>query len=446
MGGQTKRAWMAGGLFLAMLALSSLACDLPDFGRAEPPAVTITAPASGSTVQQGQEIPVQSHTTDDEGVVRVELWADGVLVRVDASPVSSGQTPFVAIQPWRAEVPGSHVLIVKAYDADDEVGESPPVIVNVQEVVGPTAEVETPSAPTEPPPTSGPTELPPTEPPATELPPTGQPTEAPTGEPDNVPQIQITSPSSPRTVPPGTTVRVKVKATDDHGVVRIELWADGLLYRKDAVGGGKAVDWEMEWTPPAMGTYVLEAKALDTQFQPSPVARLEIHVEQPAQPTPAVPDPYGAIWKSLGGMSSGLGGPVGDPVGRFYAGQQFEHGFMFWRDNAGATQDWIFAFRWGPGDDQTQGLYWSRFDDVWTEGDPEYACAEAVPPYGPKRGFGKIWCERAEVRTNLGAAIEEEWGKDGGWLDFEHGVMLWDARNGRILVLYENGTWQAFPE
>jgi hypothetical protein len=69
-----------------------------------------------------------------------------------------------------------------------------------------------------------------------------------------------------------------------------------------------------------------------------------------------------------------------------------------------------------------------------------------VPPSGPKRGFGKIWCERAEVRTNLGAAIEEEWGTDGGWLDFEHGVMLWDASNGRIFVLYENGTWQAFPE
>jgi hypothetical protein len=240
-------------------------------------------------------------------------------------------------------------------------------------------------------------------------------------------------------------VAVKMKATDDKGVTRIELWADGVLYRKDEVGGGKTVDWQMDWTPPALGSYVLEAKALDTKFQSSPVARLEISVEQ-AEPPPTVPEPYGSIWAALGGMQSALGGPVGDPVSRFYAGQKFEHGYMFWRDNAGAADDWHYAIQWGPGDDQAAGTYWSRFVDDWQEGlDPEYSCVEATPPNGPVRGFGSVWCDRAEVRTALGAAIEQEAGTEGGWHDFEHGVMLRDAMNGRIFVLFSDGTWQAFP-
>lgn len=466
MQGKTKLICITTILVAILFLFGGLGCGLSSLVRkAEPPVVIVLSPANGTTVSQGQEITIQSQATGDKGIVRAELWANGTLVRTDASPLADGQTPFVVVQPWRSEIPGSHVLIVKAYDADGQVGESEPLMINVQEKtiaggdVQPTAPLPTeplptqplPTAPsatappaTQPLPTASPTVLPTYTPLPTEPPPTEAPTETP---PDSLPQIQVVSPASPHTMVLGGVVTVKMKATDDHGVARIELWADGILYRKDEVGGGQSVNWQMEWTPPALGTYVLEAKALDTKFQPSPAARLEVHVEQTVQPTPVVPVPYGPIWASLGGMESALGGPVGNPASRFYAGQEFEHGFMFWRDNPGGGEDWIYIIKWGVGDSQTAGDLWGWFTDTWQEGEPEYFCAEATPPNGPRRGFGKIWCARAEIRGDLGVAIQEEWGTDGGWHDFERGVMLWDAMNGRIFVLYHvDGDWQAFPD
>jgi hypothetical protein len=143
---------------------------------------------------------------------------------------------------------------------------------------------------------------------------------------------------------------------------------------------------------------------------------------------------------------SRLGRPLGEQVDRYYAGQAFQHGFMFWRDNAAAALDWIYVIQWGPGDDPTAGLFWARFDDTWTDDSPEYFCDQTAPPYGPRRGFGKVWCQRTEVRHALGGAIEREWGEHGGWQDFEQGVKLWDAENDRTFVLYEDGTWEAVSE
>ena len=55
---------------------------------------------------------------------------------------------------------------------------------------------------------------------------------------------------------------------------------------------------------------------------------------------------------------------------------------------------------------------WQRFEDTWTEGDPEND-PDIVPPPGrfqPIRGFGKLWRERPEVREALGWALGVELG------------------------------------
>ncbi|MGD8464441.1 MAG: Ig-like domain-containing protein [Anaerolineae bacterium] len=430
-----------------------LSCGLPRLARNEAPSVTISAPASGAALQLGQEIAVQVQATDDRGVVRVELWINGMLERTDTSPDSTGQTPFLVVHGWRPEAPGSYVWSAKAYDAGELAGESEPVVVNVQGMEGAPADQQ----PTPTPPAPSPTALVPTQTPVPVIPtatvtplsptatasePTPTATSTATMVPDAPPQIQIVAPANPHLMLAGSAVTLRLRATDDAGVSRIELWADGVLVRMDPVGDQAEVDWQMTWNPQSLGSHVLEVKALDTRFQVSPVARLEVQVES-APPPLSLPDPYGVLWDWLGGSEGPLGDPVGEAVQRFYAGQRFEHGFMFWRDNAGATEDWIYAIQWGPEDLQIQGSSWSRFVDLWTEAEPEYSCTEATPPNGPKRGFGKVWCDRAEILAGLGAAVEEEWGANGGWHDFEHGLMLWDAKNGRIFILFDDGTWQA---
>jgi hypothetical protein len=387
------------------------------------PEVTITRPQGQITVPSGEEIAIQSRSIDDEGVVRVELWVDGERIRVDASPMSTGQTPYVVVQPWRAEGAGRHVITIRAYDAQGHVGDSSPLIVNVE-----TAGQPEPTATSASPPT--------------ESPPTEAPTHTPSPQPDFPPEIRIVSPASPHRVFPGTVVPVRVVATDDIGVEMILLLVNGAVHQEIGVDPGREVQWTLEWGTDEPGDYRLEVVALDGEAQESPPARLQVNVEPP----PEIPPPYGPIWWALDGFQSGLGVPVGEPVERFYAGQTFQHGLMIWRDNAGAADNWIYAIRWGPGADQEAGPAWARFTDTWMEGDPEYSCPDATPPIGPKRGFGRVWCQEPQARELLGLPLEEEWGAGGGWLDFEHGVMLWDARNGRVFVLFEDGHWVALPD
>jgi len=414
----------------------------------QPPVVAIVVPQAGTTVQKGQTVDVQSQAVDEKGVTRVELWADGTLVRSDASAQAAGQTVFSVSQPWLPAVPGSHAIMVKAYDADNLVTESSVLIVNVQASPVALATATGEAAPLSTVPLPQPTAQPPTSEPTTrptDIPPTVPPTVAPTAVPaaptpvDKPPSLELLSPASPYTTQPGSDLTLKLRATDDKGVTRIELWADGKLYRKDEVGGGKTVNWVMDWTPPALGTYVLEVKALDTKFKPSPVRRLEVRVE----PAVTLPPPYDDIWAQMGGAAGALGMPLGDVVLRPAAGQEFEHGYMIWRDNA-TGQDRIYVIVWGPGGSQQAGDLWGQFSDTWVEGvDPELSCAQAVLPNGPKRGFGKVWCTVAGMRSDLRAAIEIEAGYDGGWLDFEHGTAIWDRRHNRAFVLLHSGEWQA---
>jgi len=158
----------------------------------------------------------------------------------------------------------------------------------------------------------------------------------------------------------------------------------------------------------------------------------------------SLPYPYQDIWQGLGGAGGPLGAPAGDAVDRVYAGQEFDHAFMFWQDNAGSGSNLIYVIQWGPGDDQTSGDLWGRFDDTWQAGDPDYSCAEAVPPNGPVRGFGKLWCTRSDIRGSVGVAFQPEAGDNGGWLPFVNGIMLWDGHNNRVFVVYNPGNWQAY--
>ena len=157
-----------GACFMLMLLF---ACTGTTTAPAKP-TVMIASPPSGSVYTEEETVAVQSSAADVSGIVKVELVADGMLVRVDPVPVSQGQSQFSVIQNWTAKGVGSHTLTVRAYNTQGVFAEAG-IIVSV------TAKpmIEATLVPTLPPlPTLA---LPPTAPP-TAVPPTVAPTDVPT--------------------------------------------------------------------------------------------------------------------------------------------------------------------------------------------------------------------------------------------------------------------------
>ena len=187
---------------------------------------------------------------------------------------------------------------------------------------------------------------------------------------------------------------------------------------------------------------------------PRPVA---LPTTTPVPTTPLPPTPpggaalptgrYAQVWERLGGAGGPLGWGLDPAVEGFYAMQRFEHGLMHWgrQDRMGEPDYEIHIILYGPGDNRQAGREWYRYVDDWQEGDGEYLCPQAGPPWGPRRGFGKVWCECESCRDHLGVPVEEEWGEQGGYQDFQGGVMLWTPREGGIYVLLNQGNWRFEP-
>ena len=128
---------------LLWLALALLACNLA-IGAAPPrpptpdlPRVQILAPANNQQVYEGADLDLDILAQDEsQGVARVELWADGVLIN-SASP---SEAPRVAIfrvtMNWLARGLGLHALEVIAYRADGARGD--PALLTLEVIPRPT--------------------------------------------------------------------------------------------------------------------------------------------------------------------------------------------------------------------------------------------------------------------------------------------------------------------
>jgi hypothetical protein len=129
-----------------------------------------------------------------------------------------------------------------------------------------------------------------------------------------------------------------------------------------------------------------------------------------------------------------------------FAEQHFERGLMHWGrlDLDGEPEFEVHVIVYGEGGVNTQtGDLWGRFIDYWKEGDDEYSCPQAIPPLGPRRGFGKVWCQY--VRDSVGAPVEEEKAIQAGYQNFQRGVMFWMPSDGGIYVLFNQGDWRFEP-
>ena len=150
-------------------------------------------------------------------------------------------------------------------------------------------------------------------------------------------------------------------------------------------------------------------------------------------PTPApcsvvVYSGFSGIWASA---EQRLGCPVqAARVSQWVAEEAFERGRMFWRED---NRKIYVLYQTGT---------WQRFDDTWNEHtDPEFACGPPKSPPTPKRGFGKVWCARADVRSGVGNAVEEEHGDLATVQDFAGGGVILRVTSGTY-VLFGDGVWE----
>jgi len=170
-----------------------------------PPSTTVTSPGSGSTV--GGTVVVTASAADNSSVSKVELYVDGKLLSTDTtSPYSYS---------WNSSnyTNGSHSLFTRAYDTAGNIGNSATIAVNVSN----SALADTQS-----------------------------------------PVVNISSPTNGSVV--SGTVTIKVAASDNVRVTRVDIYIDGTL--KSTL---TAAPYSMSWNTRkgSRGQHTITSKAYD---------------------------------------------------------------------------------------------------------------------------------------------------------------------------------------
>ncbi len=211
-------------------AILGAGCGSPG---ADPPTLVKTwfdAPLDGSSLPLAQ-VEIVSHSTAPGGVAEVEISVNGAVH--SSGPPSDTQATLVTVRrPWVPEAPGSYTLQARARGNDGSWGDSAQVVVTIladtpEPPPTPMATATPTAAETE---TSAPTDTPSPTPTGTETPePTVTPTTAPSATPTvadvQFPVVSIShSPSGTGVPNQDQTVTFTANASDNVGVVRIEIW------------------------------------------------------------------------------------------------------------------------------------------------------------------------------------------------------------------------------
>jgi hypothetical protein len=260
------------GLVLAAVALLIVAGALllrsllqQDGGVAQrpgAPSVTIVAPADGTQLAVGVSFNIQAQASDARGVLRTEVFVDGVLVR--QVPGGSNQTMVVVDTTWTFDGAGPHAISVTAHDADGL--QSTPAVVNVVAVGS-----DAPPGDLEPSPEA--TEMPiPTAPPLTLEPTIAPPTPTP------VPPLPTDTPAPPPVI---GFFRADQTAIEQGACARLE-WGqveDATSVTLTGVGRVEPAG-KLDVCPDATRTYTLEASGAGGTAQQN----VQITVQAPLGP------------------------------------------------------------------------------------------------------------------------------------------------------------------
>jgi hypothetical protein len=182
-----------------------------------PPVVSISSPATGSTVTEGANLHVTVQATDDIQVAAVNLLVNGNVFATD----STAPYEFDVTVPNGVS---TLTLGATAVDIGDNVGTAANVQLNVS--------------------------------------------------PDQPPVVSITSPSAGATFMEGATLPIRVQATDDLGVVSVNFLVNGSIVNTDS-----EAPYEFNFTVPVgVQSLTLGATALDTGGHVGTATNVVVHV------------------------------------------------------------------------------------------------------------------------------------------------------------------------
>ncbi|MBI3913197.1 MAG: hypothetical protein HY327_03205 [Chloroflexi bacterium] len=119
---------------LGMTACTVTPAAINSSGSEMKTAVVITSPAA--PFREGDDITVQSVSSDPAGIVRVELLVDGNIVRTDSLPTP--QVPLTIIQTWKATV-GTHVITIRGTNTRGAINDLATVSLTIASRTNPTA-------------------------------------------------------------------------------------------------------------------------------------------------------------------------------------------------------------------------------------------------------------------------------------------------------------------
>ena len=105
------------------------------------------------------------------------------------------------------------------------------------------------------------------------------------------PTLLVSAPADGAQIAVGTTVQVQSTSHDARGVLRVELWVDGALYRADVAKETDAprdATISQAWLARDAGAHVLMVKAVNLDGNASAPETVRVNVVAPASPTPNV--------------------------------------------------------------------------------------------------------------------------------------------------------------
>jgi len=168
----------------------------------QPPIVSLTAPANGTTLVAGSSVNLTASATDGDGsIVRVEFYADATLLNNDTT------APYSFA--WANMAPGAYSLTAKAYDNTGASTSSAVITINVVA--------------------------------------------------NQLPTVNLTAPANNVSFNQGAAINLTANATDlDGAIARVEFYAGTAL-----LGSATSAPYAFVWTNAATGSHALTAKAYD---------------------------------------------------------------------------------------------------------------------------------------------------------------------------------------
>ncbi len=96
---------------------------------------------------------------------------------------------------------------------------------------------------------------------------------------DIQPEVAILSPQDGARIPLDREISIRVRATDDRALTRIEFLVDEAVFYAFEAAGQPFMDVVQTWRPTTPGVHVIDAIAFDDAWQASSPARIRVFVE-----------------------------------------------------------------------------------------------------------------------------------------------------------------------